>query len=62
MPQCGSDPTHRMGEWWQRNELGRWYRCESCGALTLRPSLRFRLVLFSVRLRALLKRRARGLT
>lgn len=57
MPRCGSDPSHAMGEWWQKNELGRWYECRDCGATSLAPSLRFRAVIFSVRLRELLKRR-----
>ncbi len=57
MPVCGSDSSHKVSEWWRRNELGRWYQCDTCGTTMLSPSLRFRIIIFGVRLRRLLRRR-----
>ena len=57
MPVCGSDPKHELSEWWRRNELGRWYECNTCGSTVLSPSFRFRLLIFNIRLRRLLRAR-----
>lgn len=56
MPVCGTDPSHRMSEWWRRNELGRWYDCEDCGTTVLEPNARYRLLLLAVRSRRTLRR------
>jgi hypothetical protein len=58
MPICTSDSSHRVGEWWRRNELGRWYDCEDCGSTMLVPNARYRLLLLALRLRRLVRRRA----
>jgi hypothetical protein len=59
MPVCPNDPSHRMSEWWRRNELGRWYRCETCGAARLSPAPRYRLLLLALRLARITSRLTR---
>ncbi|MDP9379854.1 MAG: hypothetical protein M3Q29_06825 [Chloroflexota bacterium] len=56
MPVCASDPSHQVGEWWRRNELGRWYECEECHSTMLVPNARYRALLFVIRFRRLLRR------
>ena len=59
MPICASDPSHELSEWWRRNELGRWYDCETCGSTVLCPTLRYRMLLIWLRSRRWLESRAR---
>lgn len=55
MPVCGADPTHELGEWWRRNELGRWYECQDCGSTVLAPSLKYKTIVLGMRSRRLVR-------
>ena len=61
MPVCPTDRTHALSEWWRKNELGRWYECAECGTTVLSPSARYWLLLATLRLRRLWRRRVRRL-
>ena len=51
MPVCGIDATHTLNEWWRKNELGRWYECETCGSTVLVPTLKYKSIVLWMRAR-----------